>query len=65
MCYDQYAIKIVLTLILVSLYTITLATRIKKGTLFIFTSQSCTMNKQNKKTSVLRGDHLEHKYGYR
>ena len=39
-CYDQYTIKIVLRLILVSLYKITLAMRIKKSTLFIGTSRS-------------------------
>ena len=44
MCYDQHAIKIVLRLILVSLYYITLTTRIKNGTVFIFTSRSCKID---------------------
>ena len=57
-CYDQYTVKIVLTLILVSLYIITLATRIKNGTLFIFSSWSCAIeninnNKKNFKRFIL------------
>ena len=41
--------KTVLALVLVSLYNITLATRLKKGTVFIFTSRSCTIENINKK----------------
>ena len=43
-CYDQHVIKIVLTLIVVSLYYIKLATTIKNGTVFIFTSSSCNID---------------------
>ena len=46
--YDQYAIKLVLTLILV-LIKHYIGDEDKKGTLFIFTSRSCKIENINKK----------------
>ena len=40
-CYDEHAIKMAVTLVLVSLYNITLAKKINNGIVFIFTSQCC------------------------
>ena len=51
---DQHATKIALTLILVSLYSITLATRIKNGIAFIFKSRRCKIENIKKKNDLKR-----------